>query len=104
MYTSVKTKSIVKLAKTSYHSLCTPGAFNVPTVSFNPYLNCDAPDHGVVDFPQNKEQKKIAENMENFIEIKKSQCGNVWGKPWTKHSNKNGRANKYQKQHQSDKK
>ena len=70
--TSLKIKSIVKLANTPYHSLCTSGAFNVPTAIFNPCLNCDSPDHGVGSCPHKKFQKKIAENKRKFIKIKQS--------------------------------
>ena len=56
----VKTKCIVKWSNTSYHSLCTSGAFNVPNTSFNPFLNFDAPDHGFGSFPHNKYQNNIA--------------------------------------------
>ena len=52
--TSLKIKSIVKLANTPYHSLCTPGAFNVPTVSFNPFFSCYAPDHVFGSCPRSK--------------------------------------------------
>ena len=55
----VKIKSIVKLANTSYHSLCTPGALNVPTENFNHCFNCDAPGHGVGSFPHKKNQENI---------------------------------------------
>ena len=56
----VKTKSVVNLSNTSYHSLCTSGAFNVPTASFNSCFNFDAPDHGFGSFPHNKYQNNIA--------------------------------------------
>ena len=56
----VKIKSIVKLANTYYHYLCTSGALNDPTENFNPCFNCDAPHHGVGSFPHKKYQKEIA--------------------------------------------
>ena len=46
--TLVKIKYIVKLANTSNHYLCTLVEFNVPTASFNPCFDCDAPEHGVI--------------------------------------------------------
>ena len=42
-----KMKSIVKLSNSSYDSLRTSGAFNVPAVSFSPCLNCVATYHGI---------------------------------------------------------
>ena len=59
MPTLVKIKSIIKLANTSYHSLCTSGAPNIPTTSFNPCFNFDAINHGVGSCPHKKNQKKI---------------------------------------------
>ena len=76
----VKRKSVVKLAYTSYHSLCTLGAFNVPTASFNPFFNCDAPDHGFGSCPHKEYQENIAENKKKFINTKQSQCGSGGGK------------------------
>ena len=67
--TSLKIKSIVKLANTPYHSLCTPGAFNVPTAIFNYCLNCDSPDHVVGSCPHKKFQENIAENKRKFIDM-----------------------------------
>ena len=58
--TLVKINLIAKLANTSYHSLCTSGAFNVPTASFNPCFNVDVPNHGVGSCPKKKYHKKIA--------------------------------------------
>ena len=46
--TLVKIKYMVKLANTSNHYLCTLVEFNVPTASFNPCFDCDAPEHGVI--------------------------------------------------------
>ena len=66
----VKTKSIVKLSNTYHHSLCTSGAFNVSTASFNPFFSCDAPDHGFASFTHKKCQKNIAENKKKFINMK----------------------------------
>ena len=56
----VKTKSIVKLSNTSYHSLCTSVAFNVPNTSFNSFFNCDAPYHGFGSCPHKEYQENIA--------------------------------------------
>ena len=53
--TLVNIKAIVKLSNNSYHYLCTSGAFNVPTASFNPCFNCDSTDHGIVSFPHKKQ-------------------------------------------------
>ena len=47
MSTLMKIKSMVKLANTSYHSLCASGEFNVTTVSFHPCFNYVAPNHGI---------------------------------------------------------
>ena len=55
----VKTNSVVKLANTSYHSLFTAGALNVPTASFNSFFNCDAPEHGFDSCPRKKYQNNI---------------------------------------------
>ena len=55
----VKIKSIVKSSNTNYHSFCTPGAFNVTTISFDPCFNYDAPGHGVGSFPHKKYLKNI---------------------------------------------
>ena len=60
--TLVNIKSIVKWDSTSYHYLCTKGAFNVFTARFNTCFNCDAPNHGVRSCPQNKDQKNIPDN------------------------------------------
>ena len=100
----VKTKCIVKWSNTSYHSLCTSGALNVPTAILNSCFNCDATDHGVVSCPHKKDQNKTAENNNKFIRMKKSQGGNGGGKTWAKHSNKKGWNNKPQNQQQSNKK
>ena len=94
----VKIKSIVKLAKTSYHSLYTSGEFNVPSTSFNFCFNCDAPDHGFDSCHQKKYQKKIAENKNNLINMNQTQCGSRGGKTWAKRSNKKGWTNKTHKQ------
>ena len=61
--TLVKIKSIVKWSNNSYHSLCTSGAINVPTASFNPCFNFDAPNHGVGSLPHKKYQNNIAEKI-----------------------------------------
>ena len=95
--TLVNIKSIVKWTKTSYHSFCKSGAFNVPNAGFNPCFNCDVPNHGIVSFPQKKDQKKISENKKKFIKMKQSQGVNGGGKTCEKISNKKGRANKSQK-------
>ena len=100
----MNTKSIVKLANTSYHSLCTSVAFNVTTASFNNCFNFDAPDHIVISCPYKKDQNNIAGNKKKFIDMMKTQGGNGGGKTWSKHINKKGRANEYQKKQQSDKK
>ena len=97
-------KSIVKLANTSYQSLCILGAFNVPTASFNPCLDFDEPNHGVGNCPQKKDQKNISKNKKNFINVNQSPGGSVGEKTWAKRSNKKGQANKSQKQQQSFKK
>ena len=52
--TLVNIKSIVKLANTSYHSLCTSDAFNVPTARFNNDFDCDGTNHGVGSCPHKK--------------------------------------------------
>ena len=96
LYTSVNIKSIVKLANTYYHYLCTSGSFNVPTPSFNTCFNCYAPKHGVDIFPHNKDQKNILENKKKLIEMKQIQGGSGGGKTWAKHSNKKGWDNKPQ--------
>ena len=72
--TSLKIKSIVKLANTLYHSLCTSGAFSFPTAIFNHCLNCDSHDQVVGSCPHNKFQEKIAENKRKFIDMNKSKC------------------------------
>ena len=66
----VKIKSIVKSSNTSYHSLCTSGALNFPTTSFNPCFNCDAPDNGFDSCPHKKYQNNIVENKKKFINMK----------------------------------
>ena len=58
--TLVKVKSIVKLSNNFYHSLCTSGAFNVPTISFSTCFNFDVPDHGVSSFPHKNDHNNIA--------------------------------------------
>ena len=68
--TLVNNKSIVKLANTSYHSLCKQGAFDVPIKKSNTCLNCDAPDHGVVIFHHKNYQKNILGDKKKFIKIK----------------------------------
>ena len=100
----MKTKFIVYLDYTYYHSFCISDAFNVPTASFNPCSNCGAPDHGAGSCPHKKYQKKIAENKNKFIKMKQSQGESRVCKTWAKHSNKKGRTNKSQKQQKSDKK
>ena len=102
--TSLKIKSIVKLANTPYHYLCTSGAFNVPTANVNYCLNCDSPDHVFGSFPHKKFQKKISENKRKFIDMNQSKGWSGGGKTWAKNSNKKGRTNKYHKKQQINKK
>ena len=93
-------KCIVKLSNTSYHSLCTSGAFNISTISFNTCFYCDSLDHGVNIFPHRKYQMNIAENKKNIINMKQIQGGSGGGKTWANRSNKKGRTNKTHKQQQ----
>ena len=102
--TLVNIKSIIKLANTSYHSLCTSGISNVPTAIFNTCFNCDPPDHDIGILPQKKDHKKITGNNNKLVNMKQSQGGNVGGKKWAKHSKNKGQANKSKNQQKSDKK
>ena len=103
MPTLAKIKSIIKLANTSYQSLCTLGALNIPTAGFNHCFNCDSLNHGAGSFPHKKCHKKIAEKKKKFTEMKKSQGGSGGGKIWAKRSNKNGWTNISHKKQQSNK-
>ena len=47
-----------------------------------------------VSIPHKKYEKKIAENKNNFIEMKQLQVVNGGGKMWAKRSNEKGWANK----------
>ena len=93
IYILVKIKFIVKFSKTSYHSLCTAGSFNVPTASFDPCFNFDVPNHGVGSFPHEKNQKKLAENKKKCIDKKQIQGGSGGGKTWSNCINKKFRTN-----------
>ena len=64
MLTFVKINYIVKLANNYYQLFCTLGEINVPTASFNPCFNRDAPNHGIDSCPDKKDQKTVCGEQE----------------------------------------
>ena len=96
----VKIKCIVKLDKTSYHYLCTSGAFNISTTSFNTCFYRVSLDHGVGIFPHRQYQMNIAKNKKNIINMKQIQGGSERGKTWANCSNKKVWTNKSHKKQQ----